>query len=165
MNVVFLDYDGVVNTLMWNEFGTDYKYNFPDDHKVNNFQNVQWLSSFCKTFHCSIVVTSTWRKYNNYKECLINGGLWKDIEIIGKTDDCPGHSRFYEISKYLEEHEDIKDFIILDDDDLIEECRYCKDDNIKYLGKILMNFIHCNHTVGFSIDEYEKATRIAQKYF
>ena len=61
--VLFLDYDGVVNTPMWNEKGTICRYNMPKDGKVNNFQAVQWISEFCQKFHFQIVVTSTWRTH------------------------------------------------------------------------------------------------------
>lgn len=44
MNVVFLDYDGVVNTPMWNADGTRCSFGLPQDSKVNNFQYVQWVS-------------------------------------------------------------------------------------------------------------------------
>lgn len=71
MNVVFLDYDGVVNTPMWNADGTRCSFGFPQDNKVNNFQCVQWVSEFCQKFNYSIVVSSTWRLDDNYKECLI----------------------------------------------------------------------------------------------
>ena len=74
MNVVFLDYDGVVNTPLWDSEGKYCTYGFPEDNKVNNFQCVQWVSEFCQKFRYSIVVTSTWRFESNYKECLINGG-------------------------------------------------------------------------------------------
>ena len=117
--MIFLDYDGVVNTPMWNEKGTSCRYNFPSDGKVNNFQAVQWLSEACKKFHYDIVVTSTWRTHANYQECLINGGLREGIEILGKTERLSvetGWARGHEIQKYLEDHPEIKYFMIVDDE-------------------------------------------------
>ena len=117
--VVFLDYDGVVNVPMWNDKGTSSRYNFPSDGKVNNFQAVQWLSEACQKFHYDIVVTSTWRSHANYKECLINGGLRDGIQILGKTVSLsyehpyPEKTRGWEIKKYLEEHPEIKYYVIL----------------------------------------------------
>lgn len=119
--IVFLDYDGVINTPMWNEKGTKCTYNFPKHGKVNNFQAVQWLSEACKKFHYDIVVTSTWRRAENYKECLINGGLRPGIEILGKTEHLTveeGWSRGYEVQKYLDDHPEIKYFIIIDDENV-----------------------------------------------
>lgn len=124
VRVLFLDYDGVVNTPMWNEDGTKCRYNFPSDGKVNNFQAVQWVSEFCKKFAYHIVVTSTWRLDNNYKECLINGGLRNGIEILGRTESLNNKCRGEEIKLYLEAHPEIESYIIVDDeDDILEEQR------------------------------------------
>ena len=124
--VVFLDYDGVVNTPMWNAEGTHCSYGFPSQGKVNNFQAVQWLSEACQKFGYDIVVTSTWRRDKNYKECLINGGLRDGIEILGRTiyltdeeDGSDFHGRRgREIQRYLDEHPEINYFMILDDEDV-----------------------------------------------
>lgn len=117
MNIVFLDYDGVVNTLMFDgKKGKPY-FNFPKDNKVNNFQAVCWLNKLCLENNAKIVVTSTWRREENYKECLYNGGLNRNIEILGKTDDL-GTLRGYEIQKWLDDNKnlEIKNFVILDDE-------------------------------------------------
>ena len=82
--VLFLDYDGVVNRSIWNEKGTKYFFGYPEDGAVNDFQAVQWVSEFCARCKYDIVVTSTWRKYGNWKECLIAGGLREGIEVQGK---------------------------------------------------------------------------------
>lgn len=124
MNVLFLDYDGVVNTPMWNDDGTHCRYNFPKDNKVNNFQAVQWISEFCQRANYSIVVTSTWRLDDNYKECLINGGLRTGIKIVGKTEhlSSEGKCRGDEIKAYLDSHPKVEKYIIVDDeDDILEE--------------------------------------------
>ena len=42
--VIFLDYDGVVNTPMWNEDGS-IDYNYPSNRKVHNFQAIMWLNN------------------------------------------------------------------------------------------------------------------------
>ena len=83
--ICFLDYDGVVNTPMWNAEGTVCSYGFPKQGKVNNFQAVQWLSEACQKFGYDIVVTSTWRLHDNYKDCLINGGLRAGMGYCGTS--------------------------------------------------------------------------------
>lgn len=111
---------------MWNAEGTRCSYGFPGDGKVNNFQAVQWLSEACQKFGYDIVVTSTWRRDKNYKECLINGGLRDGIEILGRTihltdeeDGSDFHGRRgREIQHYLDEHLEINYFMILDDEDV-----------------------------------------------
>lgn len=144
--VLFLDYDGVVNTPLWNDKGTKCRYNFPADGKVNNFQAVQWVSEFCQKCHYGIVVTSTWRMNKNWRECLINGGLRSDIEILGCTDTY-GENRGKEIIRYLTEHPEIKYYIIVDDDnDMLPEQQ--------------SHFVRTETTVGFGIKEYEQCLKI-----
>lgn len=125
MKVIFLDYDGVVNIPMWHkkEDGTFYcTYNFPGHNRVNNEQAVQWISEFCLKYGYSIVVTSSWRFDDNYRECLINAGLRDGIQILGRTDEIRDKDdywldRGYEIDKYLKEHQEITDYLIIDDED------------------------------------------------
>jgi hypothetical protein len=143
MNVVFLDYDGVVNTKMWSPDGKKCTYNYPEDNKVNNFQCVQWVSEFCEKYEYSIVVTSTWRVENNYKDCLINGGLREGITIIGKTPYLAGEPRSTEIAQYLANHPHITNFLIFDDED--------------DLGPLNDHLVKCNPNTGFGQDEFTKA--------
>lgn len=153
MNVIFLDYDGVVNTVMWywNENKQKWKsnYSYPSDNKVNNFQAVQWVSEFCEKFHYSIVVSSTWRLHDNYKECLINGGLREGIEIIGKTPKLYDKERGEEISQYLKAHPEIKNYLIFDDDS----------DMTIHMDKL----VKCTQN-GFGIVEFQKAKELHEKF-
>lgn len=148
--VIFLDYDGVVNTPMWNVEGTVCSYGYPHQGKVNNFQAVQWLSEACQKFGYDIVVTSTWRLSPNYKECLINGGLRPGIEILGRTDSIRGVCRGVEIKKYLDEHPEITHYVIVDDeaDILPEQCG---------------NFVMTNGDTGFNLSEFKEFERIFMK--
>lgn len=140
--IVFLDYDGVVNTPMWNAEGTVCSYGFPKQGKVNNFQAVQWLSEACQKFGYDIVVTSTWRLDNNYKECLINGGLRAGIEILGRTPRFSGQPRGAEIKAYLDEHPEILYYVIVDDEaDILPEQRD--------------HFIQTNGDTGFNLSEFK----------
>lgn len=145
--VIFLDYDGVVNTPMWNSDGTVCSYGFPKQGKVNNFQAVQWLSEACQKFGYDIVVTSTWRLDPNYKECLINGGLRPGIEILGRTDSIRDVCRGAEIKKYLDEHPEIDYYIIVDDEaDILPEQRG--------------HFVMTNGDTGFNLREFKEVEKI-----
>lgn len=146
MNVVFLDYDGVVNIPMWDEQGESCNYSHPFGGRVNCFQAVQWVSEFCQKFDYNIVVTSTWRSSRNYKECLINGGLRKGIKILGKTDRLNDKSRGEEIQKYLHDHPEIDKFIIFDDE--------------SDMGQLKDHLIQCNSVVGFTLVEFENAKQL-----
>ena len=85
MRIIFLDYDGVVNTLWFQEVDGEPNFNFPDMTQVNNTQAIAWLNKLYREYNYSIVVSSTWRYFNNYKEALYNAGLNKDIIILGST--------------------------------------------------------------------------------
>ena len=120
MKVVFLDYDGVVNTPMWDREG-HIDYNHPSNGKVNNYQAIMWLNELlCKT-GASIVVTSTWRfcchKDKTYQDCLYNAGLKEKYKILGCTPVF-GYPmrRKDEIEQYLNDHPEIDNFVILDDE-------------------------------------------------
>lgn len=135
---------------MWNDAGTKCSYNFPQDNKVNNFQAVQWLSEACQKFHYDIVVTSTWRWDDNYKECLINGGLRSGIEILGRTPSISGQCRGFEIKSYLKEHPEINYYVIIDDD-------------YDMLPEQLSHFIMTDTKVGFTLNDFEKFEEIYMK--
>ena len=150
VKVVFLDYDGVINTPMWNEDGSRCRFGMPYDNKVNNFQAVQWVSEFCQKYGYSIVVTSTWRMDDNWEECLINGGLREGIEILGCTKRL--NKRGQEIDTWLSEHPDVKSYLIFDDEtyDLTKEqkgrCVRTRDD------------------IGFMRQEFLAATRLHKSF-
>lgn len=148
--VCFLDYDGVVNTPMWNAEGTRCSYNSPYNNKVNNFQAVQWLSEACQKFGYDIVVTSTWRLDNNYKECLINGGLRNGIEILGRTPRLRDVPRGAEIKKYIDEHPEIQYYVIVDDEADI-------------LPEQMDRFIRTNGDTGFNLSEFKRFEKIFER--
>lgn len=132
MRVIFLDIDGVVNTFqLYKEPPTDIPKNelkFIEGYyvdicssgqgRVSNIQAVTILDKLCHEFDLKIVLSSTWRlgHYDKTIEALRKSGLSEDIEIIGKTERLSSGHRGAEISKYLTEHPEIKDYIILDDD-------------------------------------------------
>lgn len=151
---IFLDYDGVVNTIIWDKHPKTGElvanYGQPRDNKVNNYQAVQWLSELCEKFDADIVVTSTWRYWDNYEECLKNGGLREGIAVVGKTivDD---NSRASQINSYLLEHlSEGNEFIILDDEIVdMSPFGYDKD----------AHFVQCKTNGGFQYEEYHEAKR------
>lgn len=153
MNVVFLDYDGVVNTPMWNEAGTHCRYNFPSDNKVNNFQSVQWVSQFCEIHGYDIVVSSTWRMANNYIDCLRNGGLRAGVKIVGATPvyHHENATRGCEIKAYLAEHPEVDHFLIFDDEDDFDN-----------YPELRAHLVLCDTVIGFGMAEFCKAERMLE---
>lgn len=150
MNVVFLDYDGVVNTPMWDGEGRRCRYYFPEDNKVNNFQCVQWVSEFCEKLGYDIVVTSTWRFEKNYIDCLKNGGLRKCVKVLGKTPTILDGSRGEEIKAYLKEHPEVDQFLIFDDDN--------------DMGELEEHLVLCDSNCGFGIREFYEAEALHESF-
>lgn len=150
MNVIFLDYDGVVNTPQWSLKNSKWicTFNWPRDNKVNNIQAVQWVSEFCEKYDYQIVVSSTWRLHDNYEECLHNAGLRKGIKIIGRTSICD-NGRQEEISLWLSEHPEVERYLIFDDE------------NVKGFEDYL---IKCDTSTGFGKKEFEYAERLHKTY-
>jgi len=118
MNIIFLDVDGVLNSL---EYLKEQYYNnkrpysgfdYPFDSKcLNNLVNL------VNKTDAYLVITSSWRMHEIGKSILLNE-LKKynlDIRVIGYTDILH-KSRGEEIKAYLDKlDKDIK-YIILDDD-------------------------------------------------
>ena len=149
--ILFLDYDGVVNTPMWNAKGTKVSYGFPQDGKVNNFQAVQWVSAFCRKCKFDLVVTSSWREEKNYLECLTSGGLRKNIVIAGALSIDETKSRGELIHDYLLSHPEIKYYLIADDEkDLLPEQ--------------LPHLIETNASYGFLEPEYNRCIELYMKF-
>lgn len=152
MNILFLDYDGVVNTPMWDHEDDVWKcrYGKPESVQVNNRQAVQWISEFCEKYGYSIVVTSTWRLWPDYDMALYWGGLRGRIKVVGKTPYLEGKKREDEIAAYLAEHPEVTGYLVVDDE-LIT-------------GPFINRFVKCDPTVGFGMNEFYASVTLHQKY-
>ena len=129
-NIVFLDFDGVINLDFNNYIGP-----------FNNKEQMENLNKFCIENDFKIVVISSWRKYSNYKEILYNSGLNKNIKILGATDVLE-KDREAEIIDYLNKHDNTNKFIILDDGEFNELSRYQ---------------VKTDYNKGFDKEKYEQA--------
>lgn len=89
--IVFLDFDGVINTrFYYHENGKLCgKFYHEEDMKVNNIEAINLLNKLCLKTKSDIVVTSSWRKHTSQnndfttKKVLINSGLDSQINILG----------------------------------------------------------------------------------
>lgn len=156
MNVLFLDFDGVINTYYWEERDGIWECHINNecDGKTNNRQAMCWLNELCHKQHLSIVVTSTWRKYCSPVEIeaiLRRSGLDSTIPIIGITPAIgTPYSRGKEIRSFLKVHPEIEKIVILDDD------TYGMYEFLPYVS-------HCNTYHGFGIPEMNIAINILEK--
>ena len=102
-NIVFLDFDGVINLDKNN-----YRGPFKNEKLIKN------INMLCLNYNFKIVVISSWRKYSNYKDILYNSGLDINVEILGCTNNLE-KDRESEVIEYIEEHPYTNKFIIIDD--------------------------------------------------
>ena len=155
MNVIFLDFDGVVNTpyVYQDEQGQEkYKLNMPIHGRVNNQAALKVISKFCKMYNYKIVVSSSWRidAVIDCSEILYGSGLEKEVEVIGRTPHIPCVDRGDEISKYLEDNPEINNYIIFDDD--------CD------LGNHVKKLVICDPDIGFSLNEFSQAEELHKSF-
>ena len=167
MNVIFLDFDGVINSMDFESYKlavNRLRLRVPTIGEFNA-QN-KYFSRLIITylnllgiFDCKIVVTSSWRygrSIDNLNELLFSHGCI--LPVIGKTkeEDNQGvidhrEIRGDEIKEYLDKHPEITNFVVIDD----------VDDGIS--GLFPDNFIHTDGQYGFSGNNLLRAVRIFQK--
>lgn len=122
MRVIFLDFDGVLNSIMWAEARTaENRGNlYGLDHEA-----VQRLARLVDAVGAKIVVSSTWRKNRTVErliELLKDAGYPGDPPVIGKTpvlwrnEKGERLERGHEIQQWLDENPGVESFVILDDD-------------------------------------------------
>lgn len=111
MKVIFLDVDGVLNS--------DEYFNSIKDKKINTIENqidinkVKLLKQAVNTTGAKLVLSSSWRytkNANNLKALLLNYGM-----IVDSTPFL-NNERGKEIKKWLDEHKNVEDYVILDDE-------------------------------------------------
>lgn len=167
---LFLDIDGVVNTLMIYDKSIDgrrmnendgyfFDLCWPVDKRVSNEYAVRWLSKLCVEYNLKIVITSTWligHKVKDIEECLRNSGLDKRIVVYDGAIYSQFKGRGVQIEHWLYNkgyNPDNLVMIILDDDsDMVG----FKRDYTEYL-------VQCNTHVGFGLVEYSKACSLLDK--
>lgn len=153
MKIVFLDFDGVITTL---------KSNWTLDKK-----KMELVKRICDETGAKIVISSSWRRYTLEQTIelitirQIEKGLQPFLypdDVIGITDRIYGfkhgnrekHFRLYrgvEIEKWIAEHPEVTNYVILDDDG---DMLLCQKDN----------FIKTHALRGISKRDVEKAIKI-----
>lgn len=119
MRVIFLDFDGVLNSReSWDTCTQMHR-----DHKSArlNPPAVDRLARLVKESRAAIVVSSSWRAFwslDQLKTWLSKFGIPKNT-IIGKTPRCDV-MRGREIRQWLDDHPEVTSFVVLDDDSDME---------------------------------------------
>lgn len=117
MKVLFLDFDGVINShngyakRNYDKKEIENPYPLFEEH----IEPLNWLIDEVKDL--KIVISSTWRKHLELKkitEMMVEKGFKYPEVIIGKTP-LNGPSRIDEINAWMEDVDDIEKFVVVDD--------------------------------------------------
>jgi hypothetical protein len=118
--IIFLDVDGVLNS--YRNVIADGGFPFPKGdaraqdprHREENLDRlaVGMVRKLCQEFDAQIVLHSTWRMHT---DPVAFGHRW-NLPIIGCTD--PRRSKPGSIRTWLADNPDVRNFIVIDDDDM-----------------------------------------------
>lgn len=165
MRVVFLDFDGVLNSNRYlnqnppsrNPYGGSGgapSFHFSED-RIDP-EAIQRLNTLVGTTGAHVVISSTWRTMfdlDQIRTMLANRGFRYPGKVIGTTPDLVD-SRGEEIQAWLDQHQEavrigepeLESFVILDDD--------------SDMGDLRANFVNTNARFGLSDDDVQRAIRI-----
>jgi len=123
MRVVFLDFDGVLNSAKWMEqvHAVDRKFaSFLQRHQEElNPEAVKLVSDFVLEMEARVVISSSWRILHPLGEIRImlkNRGWDARNLIIDKTPNTKRGWRGEEVNQWLSEHPEVTAHVIFDDD-------------------------------------------------
>ena len=144
MKVIFLDFDGVITV--------------PPKWELNS-NKIAKIKTLVEETGAKIVVSSSWRHglkrnfewelkdnaNNNHNNDMI---IWLKDNIYDITPNIGlGNGRGGEIQKWLDEHNDIENYVILDDDSDMWNSQ-------------LYHFVQTDYQTGFTEHEYELAYKV-----
>lgn len=117
MKVLFLDFDGVLNSaasFMWEQ--RKKTINVANTLSPINCSNLQYILE--KARDVKVVISSTWRHLHTMVELqnILNGYGVEAARVIGKTPGTMGNHRGREIRMWLDANPNVTQYAILDDD-------------------------------------------------
>ena len=146
MKVIFLDIDGVLNSLRSAHAFNGYPHDFSKESlKQFDWVAIELIKRVCDETNAKIVISSTWRKQHSIEDFK----NYLKLDIIDKTPTMMG-GRGYEIQKWLADKENIEKYAIIDDDN-------------DMLPEQMEFFVHTSHKEGFLYKDYCKLLKILNK--
>jgi len=142
--IIFLDFDGVVNTAIARDFCGNIDESL--NSVLRNKYAISLLNILYEIVPFDIVISSAWRCFDDCDEILYQSGLSRDIQIIGSTHVSVVSEdirRGFEIYAWIKRNNFKGNFIILDDK--------------TNMGELLDWLIHCDRAIGFDMNDFEKA--------
>lgn len=140
MKVLFLDIDGVLNSIRTCHAYLGYPSPHPTHRDWDKFDDVavHLIRQLCERTECKIVLSSTWRLYKGWEDL----GEFLKLPIIGRTPDAITRRRGYEIDLWLKENQ-VEKYAIVDDDSDMEPHQF-------------PYFVQTSNKDGMSFDNFEK---------
>jgi hypothetical protein len=117
MKVIFLDFDGVLNSEASFRYETRRKLN-DVGHTLSAVacSNLQYILD--QDADVKLVISSTWRKLHTLQELsnILGSYVINGARIVGKTPVMFSGDRAHEITMWLEDNPNVTKYVILDDD-------------------------------------------------
>ena len=151
--IVFLDFDGVVETIYWKQDknGTwNLNIHKSGHNELNNKQAIGWLNELYSKVPYDIVVSSSWRigmTIEELQNLITNSGFNPNIKVIGITPILH-QQRGKEIQQWIDDNNFTGKFIIIDDDS--DMCH------------LLPLLVRTDCQLGFTIYDYQKSLKLLQ---
>ena len=148
MKVIFLDVDGVLNNRH-TRTRTGEGWCFVDDFLVARVRKIVDATG------AVIVLSSTWRDEWNIKDESLNGSDFNELrakfnefgmDFFSRTGEWQKRGRGWEIMDWLEKHEAIESFVILDD--------------WNDMGPVRDHLILTNPSLGLTEEQVQEAIKI-----
>lgn len=152
MNIIFLDFDGVLATEEYTDSLTRSNLKYKDHFgSLFNPECVINLSKIISETNAKIVITSDWRNYLNLWSLRF---MWicrkLPGHIIGRTTRM-GSNRGEQIDRWLKKHSDAKAYVIIDDMN-----------ELQFLKSQINHLVVTPHYTGLDAASTEKAIAILQ---
>lgn len=119
MSVLFLDIDGVLNTVRWEKFCLSGEATIEDEYGITfDRTSIANLKEIIDLTDASIVIHSTWKLLYDVKWIA---KMWSSRDLPGIILDVtpnmpPYYSKQDEITMWLKHHPEIQNYAILDDE-------------------------------------------------
>lgn len=141
--IIFLDCDGVINSIQWEVVRKDMPPASVIDDAIDP-RCLERIVSICKVTGAKIVLSSDWRISWPFArtrlECAgIPEGLIMDCTpVLNTVHGMHHHSRGEEIQAWLDVHDDVYDYVIIDDrEDFLQD-------------QVRLHLVHVNNWVGIT---------------
>ena len=145
MNVIFLDFNGVLDTNL--------------NMDIIDQGNLERLKSLVDMFDAKVVISSSLKnpfyyngRHSKMFQGILDSLLESGIDVIGITPKA--NSREEEITMYLNSHSDISNYCIIDDDYEMESLK-------EHLVKLPMQM--SEGQMGFTQEYMDKAIKILER--